>query len=886
MSCRGCGVRGRSSSEETGRGRGAVSGIPGDPGAPGGRGRRRRHRTPEEVAFPGLAAGALPLAAALLSTFLAAFLSNCGGTGPPPPARIGPAPEYADLAADLGDFIADEMEAKRIAGLALALTDGDRIVWAEGFGEARPGVPADADTPFRVGSVSKLFTDLAVVALHERGALDLDAPIGDSLPGFAPAPGPEDPADPITLRQLMAHRAGLVREPPVGHYFDDSSPSLRETVASLNRVPLVFPPGARLKYSNAGIAVVGRVLEVAAGKPFAEAVTETALAPLGLDSSSFDLAAAPAERLASATMWSYDGREFPAPTFPLGMAPAGSLVTSVRDLGRFLTLLAGGDLPGVVSADGLREMWRVQFPEETGGEGPEAAGGVSTGFGLGFHLAALESGAGDTPDDTPTDTPDDGSSPEPRLRLVGHGGAIYGFSTELAFLPEAGLGAVAVANVDFTNAVVGRIVRETLRSALARRAGRPRSPRRPEPLPAGLAARLHGLYETDAGGRLRVLARGERAEMEIGSGTLELAQAAPGVLIADSRLAHGPRIEIGEPDDGRIPSLRLLGETYRRVPDPLPAAAPEEFLPLLGEYGWDHNLLFVFERDGALTVLIEWLARYALTPSPAAPDCFDFPDAGLYPGESLCFLRDEAGGVTGADLSGIVFPRRPGPGDAEGGTFRIEPLLPVAELRARAEAASPPAESGDFRDDDLVRLTDLDPGIRLEVRYASENNFMGTAFYEVADAFLQRPAAEALARANAALAEHGYAALVYDGYRPWRVTKMFYDATPEHQRLFVADPADGSRHNRGAAVDLGLVDRATGEVLEFVSGYDEFSERAFPSYVGGTSRQRWRRELLRRVMEREGFTVYEHEWWHFDYRDWQRYRLLEVPLAEIGSDGR
>lgn len=850
----------------------------GEPFAPPGRGPRRR--LPGTAASPGLAAGAFGLAAVLLAA--------CDETGPPPPAQVGPAPEYADLAADLGDFIADEMEAKRLPGLALALTDGDRIVWAQGFGEARPGVPADADTLFRVGSVSKLFTDLAVVALHERGALDLDAPIGDSLPGFAPAPGPEGAAGegaPITLRQLMAHRAGLVREPPVGHYFDDSSPSLRETVDSLDGVPLVFPPGAQLKYSNAGIAVVGRVLEVAAGKPFAEAVTEAALAPLGLDSSSFDLAAAPAERLANATMWSYDGREFAAPTFPLGMAPAGSLVTSVRDLGRFLTLLAGGALPGVVSADGLREMWRVQFPEETAEEtGEEAAdegGSVSTGFGLGFHLAALESGAGDGADE--------GGSPESPLRLVGHGGAIYGFSTELAFLPEAGLGAVAVANVDFTNAVVGRIVRETLLSALARRSGQRRPPRRPEPLPEGLAARLHGPYETDGGDRLRVLARGDRAEMEIRSATVELAQAAPGVLIVDSRLAYGPRIEIGERDDERVLSLRLLGDTYRRVPDPLPDPAPEEFLPLLGEYGWDHNLLFVFEREGALTVLIEWLPRYALTPSPAAPDCFDFPDAGLYPGESLCFLRDEAGGVTGADLSGIVFPRRPGPGDAEGGTFRIEPLLPVPELRARAEAASPPVETGDFREDDLVRLTDLDPGIRLDVRYASGNNFMGTAFYEVADAFLQRPAAEALARANAALAEHGYAALVYDGYRPWRVTKMFHDATPEHQRLFVADPADGSRHNRGAAVDLGLVDRETGEVLEFVSGYDEFSERAFPGYVGGTSRQRWRRELLRRVMEREGFTVYEHEWWHFDYRDWQRYRILDVPLvaiAAIGSDGR
>ena len=659
----------------------------------------------------------------------------------------------------------------------------------------------------------------------------------------------------------MAHRAGLVREPPVGHYFDDTSPSLAETVDSLAGVPLVFPPGERQKYSNAGIAVVGRVLETATGLPFSEAVTEQVLEPLGLPSSSFDLAAAPAERLSSAAMWSYDGREFPAPTFPLGMAPAGSLVTSVRDLGRFLTLLSTGELPGVLSAAGLEEMWRVQYPDDPGEELP-------SGFGLGFYLATL--GASD-------------EAGEPvRYRAARHGGAIYGFSTELAFLPEAGLGAVAVSNVDFTNAVVSRVVAETLRAALARRAGGPpHQPRRAGPLPSGAAERLHGLYEAADGERLRLLARGGRVEAEIGHATLELAASdAPGVLVADSRLAFGPELAVVEETPEQVAALSLGGRRFRRIPDPLPAPPPAEFLPLLGEYGWDHNLLFVFERGGALTVLVEWLERYEMTPADARPDCYDFPDAGLYPGESLCFERDAAGAVTGADLSGIVFPRRPGP---TAGTFRIQPRLPLPELRAQAAAAAPPEESGDFLDADLVRLTDLDPEIRLDVRYAGTNNFMGAAFYEVADAFLQRPAAEALARANEELGRLGYAVLVYDGYRPWRVTRMFYDATPDEQRIFVADPADGSRHNRGAAVDLGLVDRETGEVLEFVSGYDEFTERAFPGYVGGTSRQRWRREVLRRAMERQGFTVYEHEWWHFDYGDWRRYRIQNTPLTEIGA---
>ncbi len=793
-----------------------------------------------------------------LAEFALVLLAGCGSADIQESAVIGPDSGYEGLASRLADFVTAEMEQKRIPALAVALTDGDRIVWARGFGEAQPGIPADADTLFRVGSVSKLFTDIAVVARGRKGELDLDGEVAGILPGFAPAEVPEEGG--ITLRRLMAHRAGLVREPPVGHYFDDTDPSLAETVESLNGVPLVFPPGTRQKYSNAGIAVVGRVLEHLAGMPFAEAATEEVLVPLGLESSSFSLAAAPAERVAEASMWSYDGRAFRAPDFPLGMAPAGSMVTSVRDLGRFLTLLAGGELPGVLDGDGLAEMWRVQFPEDS--DDPDAPG-----FGLGFFVNTLEA---------------DTASGEPSsYRVVRHGGAIYGYSTELAFLPAVGLGAVAVSNVDFTNAVVARIAEFALRGALALDSGTEVSFPRSGPLPEGLSRRLHGLYETDAGVRLRVLDRTGRAEMEAGSATLELrASGTPDTLIADSRLAYGPEVAIVEEEAGEIRALGIGERVFRRVPDPRPPPPAEAFLPLIGEYGWDHNILFVFERDGALTVLIEWLERYPLTADADDPDLFHFPDSGLYPGESLRFLRDAEGDVTGADLSGIVFARRPGP---SAGTFRIEPLLPAAELRRRAGEASPPVEEGDFRASDLVRLTDLDSSIRLDVRYAGENNFMGTAFYEVADAFLQRPAAAALARAHAALAEHGYGVVVHDGYRPWRVTKMFFDATPEHQRIFVADPASGSRHNRGAAVDIGLYDLTTGDVQVFVSGYDEFSERAFPRYAGGTSEQRWLRELLRQVMEGEGFAVYEHEWWHFDYGDWQRYGIQNVPLHRIGE---
>jgi serine beta-lactamase-like protein LACTB len=110
---------------------------------------------------------------------------------------------------------------------------------------------------------------------------------------------------------------------------------------------------------------------------------------------------------------------------------------------------------------------------------------------------------------------------------------------------------------------------------------------------------------------------------------------------------------------------------------------------------------------------------------------------------------------------------------------------------------------------------------------------------------------------------------------------MFWDATPESLRNFVANPANGSRHNRGAAVDLTLYDLDTGEPVPMVSGYDEFSDRAFPEYRGESSLARWHREILRRAMEAEGFRVYEWEWWHFDFADWRRYPIANITFDRI-----
>ena len=202
-------------------------------------------------------------------------------------------------------------------------------------------------------------------------------------------------------------------------------------------------------------------------------------------------------------------------------------------------------------------------------------------------------------------------------------------------------------------------------------------------------------------------------------------------------------------------------------------------------------------------------------------------------------------------------------------------------VRGPGYVPRPPVEDGNFRSGELVELSKLDKTIKLDVRYATANNFAGEVFYKQARAFLQKPAAEALLRAHRKLAGQGLGVMVFDGYRPWAVTKMFWDKTPQAKRIFVADPSTGSRHNRGCAVDLTLYQLHSGLAVEMPSGYDEMSDRAFPNYAGGTDAQRKNRELLRRVMEEEGFTVYEHEWWHFDYKDWKSYRIQDTPFESI-----
>jgi len=315
-----------------------------------------------------------------------------------------------------------------------------------------------------------------------------------------------------------------------------------------------------------------------------------------------------------------------------------------------------------------------------------------------------------------------------------------------------------------------------------------------------------------------------------------------------------------------------------RQAKPLPA--PARWRGLIGEYSLDSGTLYVLEKDGRLCALFK---KAELEPlEEVSKNIFKVVAAGSRAGQQFVFTRDAHGRATQVQTGNVLYKRHQ-VGPEEGATqLRVKPLRPVPELLKEAHAAEPPKESGEFLAPDLVELTKLDPTIKLEIRYATTNNLFGNVFYSEARAFMQRPAAEALVRVNLNLRGMGYGVLVHDAYRPWYVTKVFWDATPDDKKLFVADPSKGSRHNRGCAVDLTLYSLKTSKPVEMVSTYDETTDRASPDYPGGTSLQRWHRDVLRSTMESEGFTVYEAEWWHFDYKDWQKYPIGNITFDQIG----
>lgn len=180
---------------------------------------------------------------------------------------------------------------------------------------------------------------------------------------------------------------------------------------------------------------------------------------------------------------------------------------------------------------------------------------------------------------------------------------------------------------------------------------------------------------------------------------------------------------------------------------------------------------------------------------------------------------------------------------------------------------------------ELVEIKKLIPNIKLDIRYATKNNFTNKAVYKQARAFARLPVAEALLKVQNELNKSGTGLKIFDGYRPYSVTVKFYELASD--KSFVANPKDGSRHNRGCAIDLTLIDLKTGRELEMPTPYDSFAPEAAADFKNLSEQVINNRDLLIKTMEKNGFKVLSNEWWHFDFNGWKNFEIMDIPFEKL-----
>ncbi|MFZ9503030.1 MAG: M15 family metallopeptidase [Cyclobacteriaceae bacterium] len=207
------------------------------------------------------------------------------------------------------------------------------------------------------------------------------------------------------------------------------------------------------------------------------------------------------------------------------------------------------------------------------------------------------------------------------------------------------------------------------------------------------------------------------------------------------------------------------------------------------------------------------------------------------------------------------------------------PVVKGSEVYVQMVGADP--------ENELLDMRQLLPDAQFDVTYAGTNNFLKRKIYPTPDLFMRAPAARALVRASEIVKEKGFGLLLFDGYRPYSVTELFYEEIGD--TTFVADPRKGSKHNRGMAIDLSLYDLKTGKQVLMPTAYDEASPKAYQDYAEGDPLALKNRAILREAMEQVGFSIFKYEWWHYDYQGWENcptYDIWHLEIQKINSQLR
>lgn len=522
-------------------------------------------------------------------------------------STLASAADYSGVIPNYEAAVKAEMAEWKLRGISIAWVEGDSIVYEAGFGEAKK------DSIFRAGSISKLFNAVAVMKLVEQGKLDLDAPLPAERLPVNPFNG-----TPLTLRQLLSHRSGLQREASVGGYFDDTEPTLAATVASLRGMALVSAPESENRYSNIAPSLAGQIAVEAAGIPFPALQEEWIHEPLGMARSSW--LRKDAREVLPSHIRVADGKggftDRSTPLFDLGTIPAGNLYTTAGDLGRFIAMLAAeGNSPGgrILKAETLAEMWEPQFD-------PKA------GFGIGFALGEWRG-----------------------KKTIGHGGAVYGHSTALTYLPEEKIGVVVLSNEDIVNGRTQHLANLALSCMLQAKNG--------EAAPAGQT------YEASSDETRELAGKWESQSfwMELGedlSGVLscqefKLTAEKKDRFLLNSRLHADLPVLLERDDTGKLVAINAGPQRFTRVPEDRPRV-PKEWQTLIGSYGPGIIPFVVHEKFGRLYGTTENMADYRLT--PVNRYVFAFPP-GLYAKEQAVFIPGPDGKARAVDLANMTLQR-------------------------------------------------------------------------------------------------------------------------------------------------------------------------------------------------------------------------------------
>ena len=663
----------------------------------------------------------------------------------------------------------DYAKKNHIPGLAFGIVAGGKLQYAGGYGymdiaHQSPVTPASV---FRIASMTKSFTAMAILRLRDAGKLQLDDPVYKYIPEMKQVRPLTQDAPPITIRHLLTHSAGFPEDNPWGDR------QLQRTDQDLldflkGGVSLSNAPGLNYEYSNLGFALLGHIVSTVSGESFEQYINENILKPLGMTHTYWEYTDVPAAQLAHGYRWINENWREEALLHSGAYGAMGGMLTSIEDFCRYMAFhldawpARDGEDAGPVQRSSVREMHQAGKISGFNTEYRTSAGVLCP------RVSAYNDGLGWTKDCMGKE-------------WIGHSGGLPGFGSHWTILPQYGIGIVSFCNLTYaaTGGLNIRLI-DTL-IALAGLTPRPVNPS------AILRQRRDEL--------VRLLPDWKEAE-------------ASGIFAENFF------------DDYPIDSLRkeakMLFDKAGRI------LGVQDMIP-------DNQLRGDFVIRGEKTNL-----RIRFTLSPENP-----------------------GRIQEYHIREVS-------------RYGLQPVSGMENYR-RLIQQDPRQE--------LVALDKFIPGIRLDIRYATANNLMHYPVYGMAAAYLRRPAAEALRDIQKELNAKGYGLKIFDGYRPYRTTVIFYEKY--HDTAFVASPYTGSRHNRGCAVDMTIIDLKTGKELEMPTAYDAFTKKAAYNYPDLPVNALKNRQMMQDVMLRHGFVIYPDEWWHFDFGGWRQYPVMDIPFEEL-----